>query len=86
MKIEINNVSDGGYGLRSNHNLYFNFDGENELILDKKSAFEIAYTLIYSLDLMDYDVQEFFYKVQDILNSTQTNENMSKNDFDSEDI
>ena len=68
MKIKINEVKNGKYGLSANDNMYFNFEGENELILDKKSGLEIAWTLIDSLNLLDNDVEEFLYSIEDILN------------------
>ena len=66
MKIEIKDVDgEGGYGLAANHDLYFTFENGNELILDKKSAFYIAWTLLDSFDMLDYDVENFMYEVQE---------------------
>lgn len=67
MKIEISKVADGKYGLLSNPNLFFTFEEEHEIILDKKSAFQIAWTLIDSLNMLSDEVEEFLYEVEETL-------------------
>jgi len=78
MKVDIRNITDGGYGLPANNDLYFSFDNENELITDKKSALVIAYTLFDSLNLIDDDVQDLFYEAEDILNGLKKNKKARK--------
>lgn len=66
MKIQIKDIDETGkYGLKGNPNLFFTFENGNELILDKKSAFNIAWTLIDSLGLLNNNVEEFLYDVEE---------------------
>lgn len=68
MGVYIENLTNGKYGLRTDSYLKFEIDTQNnrqELMIDKKSALEIAYTLIDSLGMLDKNAEELICNMQE---------------------
>lgn len=74
MVLRINNISLGRYNLRNS--LFFNFSSMDvvekktkpeciELEIDKKSALEIAHTLIDSVDLLDNKTEKLLEEIEE---------------------
>lgn len=65
MEITIDKLTDGKYGTPSNNYLMFRVEKKNLIYIDKKSALEIAHTLIDSLGMLDKDAEELICKMQE---------------------
>lgn len=63
MNIEIKNIDEGGHDLEGK--LYFTIDGGNKLVLNQKSALNIAWTLFDSLGMLNEEAQAVMYIMED---------------------
>ena len=78
MEIKLLGLNNGKYSL-SKSELYFVVDTamtnnttERQLLtIDKKSALEITYTLLDSLNLLDKDTEELLYEIEERIENNE---------------